>query len=167
MLWLFSPAWDALKVDFICPFVVIGPTDLGATTELLFQTLCFSTFNQAPTRNTCLFTDGNQASLSERLACFFRAEPDWESRRICACLLRQSPETVLLRREGLCRGSGRKDFRRIQLLRSPAGLFNAKLHATERRSSRFILFPLRQVKRAENRRPVGAERILEGRVESA
>ena len=37
-LWLFSPAWDAIEVQdelilhvgFICPFVVIGPTDLGA-----------------------------------------------------------------------------------------------------------------------------------------
>ena len=32
-LWLFSPAWDAIEltlhVGFICPFVVIGPTDLG------------------------------------------------------------------------------------------------------------------------------------------
>jgi hypothetical protein len=36
LVWLFSPAWDAviltLDVGFICPFVVIDPTDLGATT---------------------------------------------------------------------------------------------------------------------------------------
>ena len=33
--WLFSPAWDTvkltLKVGFICPFVVIDPTNLSAT----------------------------------------------------------------------------------------------------------------------------------------
>jgi hypothetical protein len=31
MVWLFSPAWDAIKLTlefgFICPFVVIDPTD--------------------------------------------------------------------------------------------------------------------------------------------
>ena len=35
LLWLFSPAWDAVeltrKVGFICPLVVIDPTDLGGT----------------------------------------------------------------------------------------------------------------------------------------
>ena len=35
LVWLFSPVWDAviltLDVGFICPFVVIDPTDLGAT----------------------------------------------------------------------------------------------------------------------------------------
>ena len=35
LLWLFSPAWDAveltLQVGFVCPFVVIDPTDLGMT----------------------------------------------------------------------------------------------------------------------------------------
>ena len=35
LLWLFSPTWDAVKltlqVSFICPFVVIDPTHLGAT----------------------------------------------------------------------------------------------------------------------------------------
>ena len=35
LLWLFSPAWDAVKltlqVGFISPFVVIDPTELGAT----------------------------------------------------------------------------------------------------------------------------------------
>ena len=39
LVWLFSPAWDAVKitlqeVGFICPFVVIDPTDLGATTAV-------------------------------------------------------------------------------------------------------------------------------------
>ena len=33
-LWLFAPTWDAvkltLKAGFICPFVVIEPTNLGA-----------------------------------------------------------------------------------------------------------------------------------------
>ena len=41
--WLFSPAWDAvkltLKVGFICPFVVDDPTDLGATI-VVAQALC-------------------------------------------------------------------------------------------------------------------------------
>jgi hypothetical protein len=36
LVWLLSPAWDAviltLDVGFICPFVVIDPTDEGATT---------------------------------------------------------------------------------------------------------------------------------------
>ncbi len=36
LVWLFSLAWDAviltLDVGFICPFVVIDPTDKGATT---------------------------------------------------------------------------------------------------------------------------------------
>ena len=36
LLWLFSHAWDAveltLQVGFIYPFVVIDPTNLGATT---------------------------------------------------------------------------------------------------------------------------------------
>lgn len=35
LLWLFSPAWDAVeltrKVGFICPLVVIDPTYLGGT----------------------------------------------------------------------------------------------------------------------------------------
>ena len=40
LLWPFSSAWDAatkitLKIAFIYPFVVIDPTLLGATTELL------------------------------------------------------------------------------------------------------------------------------------
>ena len=41
----FSPAWDAvkltLKVCFICPFVVIDPTDLGATI-VVAQALCLT-----------------------------------------------------------------------------------------------------------------------------
>jgi hypothetical protein len=36
LIWLFSPAWDAviltLDIGFFCPFVVIDPTDQGATT---------------------------------------------------------------------------------------------------------------------------------------
>ena len=43
LIWLFSPAWDAvkltLKVGFICPFVVDDPTDLGATI-VVAQALC-------------------------------------------------------------------------------------------------------------------------------
>ena len=39
LLWLFSPAWNAIKptlnVDLICPFVVIDPSDLGATMETI------------------------------------------------------------------------------------------------------------------------------------
>ena len=35
LLWLFSLAWDAveltLQVGFICPFMLIDPTDLGET----------------------------------------------------------------------------------------------------------------------------------------
>ena len=42
-IWLFSPAWDAikltLKVGFICPFVVDDPTNLGATI-VVAQALC-------------------------------------------------------------------------------------------------------------------------------
>ena len=47
LLWLFSPAWDAieltLKVGFICPFVVIGSTELG-TTIVVAQALCLTIF---------------------------------------------------------------------------------------------------------------------------
>ena len=37
LVWLLSPAWDAVtptcqEVGFICPFVIIDPTDLGSTT---------------------------------------------------------------------------------------------------------------------------------------
>ena len=43
LFWLFTLAWDIVKLTlkggFICPFVVIDPTDLGATMELLFQAL--------------------------------------------------------------------------------------------------------------------------------
>ena len=68
--------WDAikvtLKVRFICSFVVIDPTNLGAITEFLSQGLCLSIFNLSPTQNTCLFFDGNKASLC--------VEPLW---RVC------------------------------------------------------------------------------------
>ena len=54
ILWLFPPAWDAFKftlnVCFVCPFVVIDPTDSGATTELLVQAICLSISNLSPTR---------------------------------------------------------------------------------------------------------------------
>ena len=67
MLWLFSLAWDAvlltLKVGFICRSVVIDSTDLGETTELLFQELCLSTLNLSPTQNTCLLP------IAIKLAC--------------------------------------------------------------------------------------------------
>ena len=66
ILWLFSPALDAIKLTlkkgFICPFVVIDPTNLGTITELLFQALCLFIFAQSPTQNICLFTDGNKAN---------------------------------------------------------------------------------------------------------
>ena len=55
LIWLFCPAWDAvkltLKVGFICPFVVDDPTDLAI-------------FKLAPTQKTCLFSDGNKANVS-------------------------------------------------------------------------------------------------------
>ena len=58
-----SPAIKlTLKVGYICPFVVIDPTNLGATMELLFQDLCLSILKLSPTQNACLFTDGNKAS---------------------------------------------------------------------------------------------------------
>ena len=67
LIWLFSLAWDAvkltLKVGFICPFVVDDPTDLGATI-VVAQALCLSIFNLSPTQKTCLFTDGNKANVS-------------------------------------------------------------------------------------------------------
>ena len=58
--------WDAVKltlqVGFICPFVVIDPTDLGATI-VVAQALCLTIFNLSPTQKTCLFTDVNKASV--------------------------------------------------------------------------------------------------------
>ena len=58
LLWLFSPAWDAvnltLEVGFICLFVVIDPTNLGATI-VVAQALCFTIFNLSPSQKTCLF----------------------------------------------------------------------------------------------------------------
>ena len=53
-----------LKVGFIYPFVVIDPTDLGATTELLFQALYWSILNLTPMHKTCPFTYGNKAGMS-------------------------------------------------------------------------------------------------------
>ena len=64
LLWQFFPAFIkiTLKVGFICPFVVIDPTDLGATI-VVAQALCLTIFNLSLTQNTCLFTDGNKASV--------------------------------------------------------------------------------------------------------
>ena len=66
-IWLFSPAWDTvkltLKVGFICPFVVDDPTYLG-TTIMVAQALCLSIFNLSPTQKTCLFTNDNKADVS-------------------------------------------------------------------------------------------------------
>ena len=66
LLLLFSPAWDAvqltLQVGFICPFVVIDPSDLGATI-VVAQALCLTIVNLSPTQKNCFFTDGNKASV--------------------------------------------------------------------------------------------------------
>ena len=71
LIWLFSPAWDAvkltLKVGFICPFVVNEPTNLGATI-VVAQALCLSIFNLSPPQKTCPFTDGNKANVSVLIA---------------------------------------------------------------------------------------------------
>ena len=68
LIWLFSPAWDAikltLKVGFICPFVVDDPTYLGATI-VVAHALCLPIFNLSPTQKTCLFTDCNKANVSD------------------------------------------------------------------------------------------------------
>ena len=65
-LWLFSPTWDSvkltLKVGFICPFMVIDPTDLG-TTIVVTQDWCLTIFNLSTLQNTCLFANGNKASV--------------------------------------------------------------------------------------------------------
>ena len=57
LIWLFSPALDAvnltLKVGFICPFVVDDPTYLVATI-VVAQALCLSIFNLSPMQKTCL-----------------------------------------------------------------------------------------------------------------
>ena len=82
LLWLFSPAWDAvkltLKVGFVCPFVVIDPKDLGST-FVVAQALCLAIFNLSPTHNTCLFTDGNKAIVW--VVCYITRGnndiPDW------------------------------------------------------------------------------------------
>ena len=47
------------EVGFISPFVVIDPTDLGATTAVaqnLLQDLCLTISYLSPTQNPCLFT---------------------------------------------------------------------------------------------------------------
>ena len=64
LLWLFSPAWDTvqpkLQVGFICPLVVIDPTNLGATI-VVAQAWCLTIFNLSQKQNICLFTYGNKA----------------------------------------------------------------------------------------------------------
>ena len=69
LLWLFSPAGElTLKVGCICPFMVIGPTYLGPTMNFVVPGLMLVRLqpipNHSPTQNTCLFTNGNKASLS-------------------------------------------------------------------------------------------------------
>ena len=68
LLWLFSPALDAVKltlqVGFIFPFVVIDHADLGATI-VVAQALSLTFFNLSPTQKTYLFTVGNKASVCE------------------------------------------------------------------------------------------------------
>ena len=68
LLWLFSPAWDTLKltlqVGFICPFEVIDPTNLDMTigaAQALCLTLPSSTYPQR--RKPAFFTNGNKASV--------------------------------------------------------------------------------------------------------
>ena len=66
LAWLFSPAWDAVKLilqedfGFICPFVVIDPTDLGALTAIARNLLqdMLTTSYLSPTQISCLFTLG-------------------------------------------------------------------------------------------------------------
>ena len=79
LLWLFFQALDTVKLTlkvawlaFICPLVIIDPTNLGATTELLFQAGCLpvTIWNLSPTQNTCLFTNGYKVSLSVCPDCF-------------------------------------------------------------------------------------------------
>ena len=69
LLWLFPPAWNAVKFTlifrFICPLVVIDPTDLGATI-VVAHALYLTIFNLFPPQNTCLFTDDDK---SDKLVC--------------------------------------------------------------------------------------------------
>ena len=51
---------------FICPFVVIDPTDLGAF--VVAQALCLTIFNLSPMQNNYLFTDGNKANVCGALS---------------------------------------------------------------------------------------------------
>ena len=53
-----------LKICYICPFVVIDPTDLGATV-VVAQALCLTIFDLSPTQQACLFTDGNRAGVCD------------------------------------------------------------------------------------------------------
>ena len=58
-----------LQVGFICPFVVIDPTDLD-TPIVVSQALCVTIFNLSLTQNTCLFTDGNNVLFVCLFVCF-------------------------------------------------------------------------------------------------
>ena len=49
-------------IGFICPSVIIDPTNLGMTI-VVAQAWCWSSFNLSPTQNACLLTDGNKASV--------------------------------------------------------------------------------------------------------
>ena len=66
LIWLFFPALDAvkliLKAGFVCPFVVIDPTDSG-TAIVVAQAFCLTIFNLSETDNTYLSTYGNQTSV--------------------------------------------------------------------------------------------------------
>ena len=58
LLWLFSPAWDAVKltpqVGFICPLVVIDPTNLDATFVVALA-LCLTILSLSATQKTFPF----------------------------------------------------------------------------------------------------------------
>ena len=66
LLWLFSQARDAvqiiLRVGFICPFVVINPTNLGVTI-VVAQVLCLTIFYLSSTQKTCFFTNDSKVSV--------------------------------------------------------------------------------------------------------
>ena len=66
LLWLFSLTWGAVELTvqagFICPFIVIDSTYLGATI-VVAQALCLTIFNLSPTQKTFLFNDGNKSTV--------------------------------------------------------------------------------------------------------
>ena len=77
LFWLFFQALDRVKLTlkvafkFICPFVIIDPTNLGATTELLFQASCLpvTIWNLSPTQNTWIFTSSKFLPMVIKLVC--------------------------------------------------------------------------------------------------